>query len=58
MIIKSKHKQLGARCNLENLTFPATPSDPIIEDLKSTGTLKSEMKVLFDGRWLKARLNS
>jgi hypothetical protein len=25
MIIKSKHKQLGARCNLENLTFPATP---------------------------------
>jgi hypothetical protein len=33
------------------------PLDPVNEDLKSKGTVKSGKKVILDGRWLTARLN-
>jgi hypothetical protein len=34
------------------------PSDPIAEDLKSAGTVRSGKKVMLDGRWLTAKLES
>jgi hypothetical protein len=33
-------------------------SNPIIEDLKKTGTITSKKKTVLDGRWLTAKLKS